>query len=185
MSEILQTLIAFVTLLFLVIFLALALSSALFHLRNAVPFVPTPRRITDAMIDLAQLKYGETVYDLGAGDGRVLERAMERVPGIRAVGYEGAYGVWLFSKVRHFFVQRKPTMLCKNFLQENLSDADVVFTYLGVEMMRTLQVKFEAELKPGTRVVSHAFSIHGWEPTETRTVMMPIFGKTNVYLYRR
>lgn len=185
MIETLSTLFVAALLLALIFVLVIALYSAIFHFRQAVAFVPTPRVITDTMIDLAQPKTGETVMDLGAGDGRVLERAMERTPGLRAVGYEGALAVWLLAQCRHYFVKQKPRILLKNFLQEDLQHADVVFTYLGVDMMKRLKPKLEAELKPGTRVVSHAFMMHGWEPAEVKTIVMPFFGKTNVYLYRR
>lgn len=185
MLELASTLFVAALLLALIIALIIAFFSAIFHFRQAVAFVPTPRAITDAMIDLGAPKAGETVVDLGAGDGRVLERAMERVPGVKAVGYEGAFGIWLLAKLRHLFFKQKPLVLCKNFLKENLHDADLVFTYLGVDMMKRLKPKLEAELKPGSRVVSHAFLMHGWEPAEVRTVEMPFFGKTNVYLYQR
>ena len=164
--------------------LLLVLSSALFHLRQMVAFVPTPQAVTDAMIDLAELKAGETVLDLGAGDGRVLQRAMERVPGVRAVGYEGAFGVWLLAKCRSQLSSQKPVMLCKNFLKEDLGQADVVFTYLSISMMQALRPKFEKELKKGARVVSHAFSMKDLPPEKITTVTMPFFGVTKVYLYR-
>lgn len=181
----LWTIVASILLVLIIVLFLLMLVSALFHLRQMVAFVPTPRIISDAMIDLSDLKAGETIYDLGAGDGRVLERALDRVPQAKAIGLEGAYGVWLLAKCRHLFIQRKPQMIYANFFCRNLNDANVIFAYLGVDMMQKLRPKFEAELRPGTRVVSHAFSIHGWEPAEVKTVLMPFFGKTNVYLYRR
>jgi hypothetical protein len=185
MLETLITLSAMILLFVLVAILVLALYSALFHLRHAVAFVPTPRVISDTMINLAALKSGDVLMDLGAGDGRILDRALERIPEIRAIGYEGSFGVWVLAKVRHLFVRQKPVMLYKNFLIENVSDASVVFLYLSVDMMKRLKPKLEAELRPGSRVVSHAFLMHGWEPVKTESITMPFFGKTNVYLYQR
>lgn len=184
MSETASTIAASLMLLAVIGMLLLVLSSALFHLTQMVAFVPTPQTVTDAMIDLAELKAGETVVDLGAGDGRVVARAMERVPGVHAIGYEGAFGVWLLSRARMLFSKQKPTMLCRNFLIEDLSQADVVFTYLSISMMQKLAPKFRKELKKGARVVSHAFSIRDMQPEKTTKVTMPFFGVTNVYLYR-
>jgi hypothetical protein len=169
----------------IIVVLLLMLVSAVFHLRQMVAFVPTPRVIAEAMVDLASLKPGDKVYDLGAGDGRVLEHALRREPRITAVGIEGAYGVWLLGKIRGFFLKQKPVLVCTNFFGSDLKDADVIFAYLGVDMMQRLRPKLESELRPGTRVVSHAFSVHGWEPAEVKSIVMPFFGKTNVYLYRR
>ncbi len=184
MGDLVPVVVESLLLLVVVAVLLLILSSALFHLRQMVAFVPTPQAVTDAMVDLAGLKAGELLVDLGAGDGRVLARAMERVPGIRAVGYEGAFGVWLLAKFRALFSKEKPVMLCRNFLKEDLSQADVVFTYLSISMMQTLRPKFEKELKKGARVVSHAFSIKDMPPEKVTKVTMPFFGVTNVYLYR-
>ena len=185
MLEVFFTLAAMILLVVLIVILVLALYSALFHVRHAVAFVPTPRIISDTMIDLATLQKGDVLMDLGSGDGRILDRALQRVPEIKAIGYEGSFGVWILAKVRHFFIKQQPEILYKDFLAENLSEASVIFLYLGVDMMKRLKPKLEAELKRGSRVVSHAFLMHGWEPAKVESITMPFFGKTNVYLYQR
>jgi len=184
MSETLSIIVASSMLILVMALLLLTLTSALFHFSQMVAFVPTPKVISDAMIDLADMKEGETVIDLGAGDGRVLARAIERFPSIQTIGYEGACGVWLLAKFRGLFSRYKPQMRCVNFLKQDLSEADVVFTYLSIAMMQKLKPKFERELKKGARVVSHAFSMNGLTPDKTISVTMPLFGKTNVFLYR-
>lgn len=168
----------------LLAFLGLALYSSYFHLKYKVPFVPTPQRITDAMIDAAKLKPGELALDLGAGDGRVLARAMQRVPGIRAIGYEGSLGVWMLAKLRNAFSRFKPDMRMQNFFEISLSDADVIFTYLSIGTMKKLLPKFQKELKPGARVIAHAFSLRGLQADEVKEVQMPFFGTTQVFVYR-
>jgi precorrin-6B methylase 2 len=167
----------------LLFLLILALLSAVFHLRCRVPFVPTPQRVADVMINEARLHPGDVVLDLGAGDGRVLARAMQRVPGIRALGYEGSLVVWILSHLRSLCSRYKPEIRMQNFHSADFSKADAIFTYLGVDSMARSQPKFLKELKPGARLVSHAFTLKGIEPTIVTPVDMPFFGKTMVYTY--
>lgn len=183
MIDTLVTLAAFGLLLALLFFVILVTVSAFFHLRQMVVYVPTPQVVTDAMIELGNPIAGELVLDLGAGDGRILARLMEKVPGVQTIGYEGALGVWLLAKIRGLFSRNKPPVHLKNFLKVDLSKANIIFTYLSVSMMATLLPKFQRELQKGTRVVSHAFTLPGLRPDKTIDVTMPFFGKTTVYLY--
>lgn len=176
--------VALAILLVLLAFVVLLLISAFFHLKWMVAFVPTPRGISDAMIDAAQIRPGERVYDLGAGDGRVLARAMQRVPGIRAIGYEGSVLVYVLARLRNLFSRHKPEIRMENFFETDLSDADVIFTYLSVAAMQRLKEKFARELKPGTRVVSHAFTMKGLTPDFVKDVPMSFMGTTRIHLYR-
>lgn len=160
------------------------LISALFNLFHMVAFVPTARRVSDAMVRMAALKPGELVVDLGAGDGRILEVALSKQPKIRAIGYEGSFGVWLLAQIRHLFTRHKPPVLLRNFLKEDLSKVDVVFTYLSMNMMTKLKPKFEKELKKGARVVAHAFKIPDRKHDASTSVPMQLGGTTGVYVYR-
>lgn len=157
-----------------------------FQLRWLVPFVPTPLPIVETMIDLAELKPGQQVYDLGAGDGRFLIEAKKKEPRILATGIEGSLGVWMLAKVRIWLSGfRDIAMYRKNFFAVDLSSADVLFLYLSIHIMQRLVPKFQSELKPGTLIISHAFSLPGFEPVRTAEVPM-FFGskKTKVRCYR-
>jgi ubiquinone/menaquinone biosynthesis C-methylase UbiE len=149
-----------------------------------VPFVPTPAGVIDEMIVQADLKPGMHAVDLGAGDGRVLRRAMRKVPGIKAVGYEGAFGVWLLAKFLNVLSPAKPEMKMQNFFNQNFSDVDIVFTYLSIDIMQKLLPKLEKELKPGAKVISNTFSFKKREPVKKVFVKMPFWGGTNVLVYQ-
>jgi precorrin-6B methylase 2 len=168
----------------ILILLGLLLYTVLFHLRWMVPFVPTPMPIVRTMVGAAHLKPGDTVMDLGAGDARLLLIAKRAEPGIRAVGYEGAFFVWLLGKFKIFLSRKKGIAWHrKNFLAEDLSEADVIFAYLSISMMQRLCEKFKTELRPGTRIISHAFRMKELEPVSKHAVPMTFGGMTNVYVY--
>ncbi len=163
--------------------LVVLLISVVTQMRWMVPFVPTPRPVIAAMIDLAQLKPCQVVFDLGAGDGRVLLAAEKREPKICATGYEGALGVWMLSKARVALRRSNVQMRMKNFMTEDFSKADVIFTYLSIAMMKALKPKFDRELKKGARVITHAFRVPDMQPDKEAVVKMPLWGGSRVYRY--
>ena len=168
----------------IVILLGLLLYTVLFHAWWRVPYVPTPMSIVRVMVQVANLKPGDTVMDLGAGDGRLLRTAKKAEPGITAIGYEGAFFVWWWGKLKNVLSGRTDIRWYrKNFLVEDLSEADVIFTYLTMDTMKKLLGKFRRELRPGTRIVTHAFRLPDIEPTEKQQVKGIVGGKSNVYLY--
>ncbi len=160
--------------------------SIVFQLRWLIPFVPTPLPIVRTMVTLAELTPSQTVMDLGAGDGRFLIEAKRKEPRINAIGIEGSLGVWMLAKARIWLSGvRDIQMHRKNFFAVDLSSADVLFLYLSMHAMKKLVPKFQSELKPGTIILSHAFSLPGFEPVRTAEVPM-FFGcqKTKVRCYR-
>lgn len=164
--------------------LVLLIITILFHFWWMVPFVPTPMPIVEEMVKLANLKPGQVVYDLGAGDGRFLIAAKRIEKNISAIGYEGAIGVWMLAKVRIFFSpSRDIRMVCGNFMTADLSKADVIFTYLSIHVMKVLLPKFARELRPGTIIISHAFRLPGLEPIATADVPMRFGGLSKAYCY--
>jgi predicted RNA methylase len=123
------------------------------------------------MLDAAKLKPGETLYDLGSGDGRVLIMAAQRF-GAKAVGVE------ISSKEAQTSSERikdlKLDKLCRvvegDVLQTDLSEADVVTMYFLTTSNDLLRPNLEKYLKAGARVVSHDYPIRGWVPVRTERV---------------
>ncbi len=149
---------------------------------RAAPYVPTRQRDVDRMLRLAGVKPGELVYDLGAGDGRFLLAAARR--GARAVGFEISVLPYLIARLRLTVQGQTATarIRLQDFFHQDLSSADVVVCFLTPAAMAKLAPKFNRELKPGTRVVSYAFSLPGWTPAVKDK---PTPQTMSVYLYRR
>lgn len=131
----------------------------------SVPFVPTPMEVVREMLRVAGLKPGETVLDLGCGDGRVLVVAAKEF-GARAIGIE--LRTDLVSKAALNAIKEgvrdKILIIHGNFFELRLPPADVIFLYLLTSVNERLRPKLEREAKPGTRIVSHDFEVVGWKP---------------------
>lgn len=158
------------------IILALSIVAAITMVTNLwvmVPYVPTSYRVVKRMIDLAECTGNETVYDLGCGDGRILISANKRYPGILAIGYELSMGVWMLAKLKVLWSRKKIPIYMKNYLGADVSDADIIFLYLFPEVMSKLRKKFDAELRPGTTVISHGFPFADKEPVHVERVELP------------
>ncbi|CDM65346.1 SAM-dependent methyltransferase [Pyrinomonas methylaliphatogenes] len=133
-----------------------------------VPYVPTPPEVVDAMLRLAAVTKDDVVYDLGCGDGRIVIAAAKKY-GARGVGVdidpqrireanENARKEGVADRVR--FVQQ-------DLFQTDIHDATVVTLYLLPDVNMRLRPKLWRELRPGARVVSHAFTMGDWEPEKT------------------
>lgn len=141
------------------------------HAKSLAPYVASPQNIVDRMLEAAALKPGETVYDLGCGDGRILFTAAQRFKA-KAVGVE--LNRKLVDVVRDSInrqgLQNSVSVIEGNLLEVDLSSADVVTLYLLTDSNSKLRPRLEKYLKPGTRVVSHDFEIRGWQPVRVDEV---------------
>lgn len=153
-------------LLLILIFLILIAVTQVVHMIQGVPWVPSGRTTVKTMIQLAKLKRGEVVYDLGCGDARFLIQA-EKLHGIRGIGYENAPIPYLFGMVRKWLNRSKIDLRYENFFKTSLKNANVIFLYLGPDINRRLSSKIKKECKKGTRIVSHAFHLPGFTPIKT------------------
>jgi ribosomal protein L11 methylase PrmA len=130
-----------------------------------VIFVPTPQEVVDKMLEIARVGKGDRLYDLGSGDGRIPVTAAKRF-GIRAVGID--IDPQRIAEANENAKKNGVTHLVQ-FKQEDLfqtkfSDATVVTLYLLPDLNVKLRPRLLAELKPGTRIVSHQFDMGTWKP---------------------
>ena len=124
---------------------------------TGAPFVPSSKRTAQSMIDLARIKPGMKIYDLGSGEGRLLQLAAEK--GATAIGHEINPFLVLFTKLRFVFspYRKNIGVHWKNFWHSDFSDADVVFIYLLPWKMEKLEQLLVKQLKPGALIVSNSF----------------------------
>ena len=159
-----------IVILFTILLVIALLTTAAYGFIGGVPYVPTPKSVARAMVDLARLQGSEKVFDIGAGNGRVLIEAKRKHPSIEATGIELAPTVWLLGRLTILLSGLRVRLIRGNGLAHDLSGADTIFLYLSPSLMATLEQKFDRELRPGTVVVSHAFSFPRRQPTELVTL---------------
>jgi SAM-dependent methyltransferase len=142
-----------------------------------VIYVPTPEAVVRTMLELADVRRGDVVYDLGCGDGRIVVAAA-KAGAAKAVGIDIDPERVMEAKtnVRAAGVEDRATILEGDLFGLDLRDADVVTLYLLPDLNLRLRPKL-LRLKPGTRVVSHAFDMGDWNPdrvayVEGKTVYM-------------
>jgi len=162
----------FASLVFIVValFLACFVITLLMHLWLGAPYVPTPMRIVERMVELAELKPGQVVYDLGAGDGRLLIAAKRKEPKISAIGYELVPTVWILGMLRIICSGCRVSLRMRDARCVDLRDADCVFLYLLPGVLAQMLPVFQAQLRPGTRVISSVFALSGKTPKQTEIV---------------
>jgi SAM-dependent methyltransferase len=131
---------------------------------------PTPPEVIERMLELAALKEGDLLYDLGSGDGRVVITAAKKY-GVKAVGIE-ADPVWIQAsreKVTSEGVADRVTITGADLFQVDLSPPDVITIYLLPRLNVRLMPQLE-RLRPGTRIVSHRHDMQGAKPKATLEV---------------
>jgi SAM-dependent methyltransferase len=145
-----------------------------------VPFVPTPQAVVDQMLTVAGVGRRDTLYDLGCGDGRIV---------VTAASQYGAHGVGIDlnperiaearANAKKAGVDKRVSFRVADLFETNLSAASVVSLYLLPDVNLKLRPKLWSQLKPGARVVSHAFDMGpDWPPERT----VEVDGRT-IYLW--
>jgi precorrin-6B methylase 2 len=136
-----------------------------------IHFTPTRHEVAEAMLELAEIKPDDTVYDLGSGDGRLPIIAAQKY-GARGVGIEIDPKLVELSKqnARDGGVVDRVTFVQGDLFTADIAAATVVTLYLSSSMMRQLEPKLKSELRPNTRIVSHQFWFQGWPAERTRRI---------------
>ncbi len=134
--------------------------------RLDVPYVPTPQQVVDRMLEMANVGKDDIVFDLGSGDGRIA------ITAVKNRGAKQAFGVDInpvrikeaTENAKIAGVTDKVTFLEQDLFKTDFSKATVLTMYLLTDVNLRLRPVILETLKPGTRVVSHAFNLGDWEP---------------------
>lgn len=133
--------------------------------RPDVIYVPTPQAVVEVMLQVAGVTKADVVYDLGSGDGRIPVTAAKKY-GARAIGID--IDPDRVKEANENVAKNGVGSLVKivqgDLFEQNLSEATVVTLYLLPSLNVRLMPKLMKELRPGTRVVSHAFDMGDWKP---------------------
>ena len=152
--------------------------------KNLAPRAGSPERAVDKMLEMANPKPGETLYDLGCGDGRILIAAAQRYK-VRAVGIEISDNLakTAAEQVRKAGLEAEVKVVHGDFMQTDLSGANVVTLYLATTANDMLRPNLERYLRANTRVVSYDYPIPGWKPLETAESLGRHGATHMIYLY--
>jgi predicted RNA methylase len=154
--------------------------------KRLAPYVNSPQRAVDKMLEMADLKPGETLYDLGCGDGRILIAAAERYH-VKGVGVEISDRLARTAEdnVKAMGLKNQVTILRGDMMKTDLSRADVVTLYLITTANESLRPNLEKFLKKDARVVSYDYPIPGWNAVnEEKTDASRYGNRHTIYLYR-
>ena len=136
-----------------------------------VPYVPTPQEVVERMLDLAQVKKGDVVYDLGSGDGRIVVTAAKKY-GVKAIGFEidPERIKESHENIKKAGVEKLVEIRQQDIRTVDLSPATVLTMYLLPEVNLMIRPNIWKQMKPGSRVVSHDFDMCDWKPLKTENI---------------
>jgi SAM-dependent methyltransferase len=152
---------------------------------NLAPYVPTPHDVVDQMLQLAQVTSKDVVYDLGCGDGRLVIAAAKKY-GARGVGIDIDPERIAESRAnaKAAGVEHLVSFQQQDALLANVSEATVVTLYLLSSSNLKLRPVLTRQLRPGARIVSHAFGMGDWEPEKTVDFKDANGSSRRLYLWR-
>ena len=150
------------------------------------PYVPSSIEVVTKMLEVAQVKPEDVLYDLGSGDGRVLILAALQ-SGCHCIGIEQDTSLISLADfaIHHFNLKNNIDIIEDDYRYVDLSPASVVTVYLTRETTNDLRSKFKRELKCGSRIVSHEYELEGWRHEVILGVpTMPSPNRHRVILYK-
>jgi 16S rRNA A1518/A1519 N6-dimethyltransferase RsmA/KsgA/DIM1 with predicted DNA glycosylase/AP lyase activity len=151
------------------------------------PYFPTPESIVDQMLKVGELKAGETVFDLGSGDGRIVIDAARKYKA-KAIGVELDDSLYKQSmdRIRTLGLSATARIIHGDLLKQDYSSADLLTVYLLPVATDMVTPILEKQLKKGTRIVAHDFQFAAWKAERTVDIDNDGEGRAHeLYLYRR
>jgi len=149
-----------------------------------VPYVPTPQEVVDRMLELAEVKKGDVVYDLGSGDGRIVVTAAKKY-GVKAIGFEidPQRIKESHENIKKAGVENLVEIRQQDIRNVDLSQASVLTMYLLPEVNLMIRPNIWKQMKPGSRVVSHDFDMGDWKALKTEHIKDGSSWEHTLYLW--
>ena len=156
---------------------------------NVAPYYPSPLPVVKQMLELGELKAGQLHYDLGSGDGRLVIAAAKDF-GARSVGFEIDQKLVNASRqqIADLDLGSLASIESRDLFEADFSLPDLITVYLLPKALERLRPLLEKQMKPGSVVISHDFTVAGWEPDQVVTIdeELEIDGLLHsIYIYRR
>ena len=153
--------------------------------RKIVPYVPTPQDVVEKMLEMAEVKKGDVVYDLGSGDGRIVVTAAKKY-GVKAIGFEIDPDRIKESRenIRKAGVGNLVEIRQQDIRSVDLSPASVVTMYLLPEVNLMLRPNVLSQMKPGSRIVSPDFDMGDWKAVKELRIKDATGWEHTLYLWR-
>lgn len=153
---------------------------------RAAPFYPTPQVVLERMLKLGELKKGETMYDLGSGDGRIVITAAQKFQA-RAIGVELDKGLVVQSRQRigKLDLASSASIIEGDIFEQDYSKADLITVYLLPVTNIRLSPVLEKTMKRGVRIVCHDFEFTEWKPEKTEVIEDTEGRSHTLFFYRR
>ena len=153
---------------------------------SLAPYLPTPDSVVDQMLQAGELKAGETMFDLGSGDGRIVIAAAKKYKA-NAIGVE-LDDTLAATSTQHISEMGLKTarIIHGDLMNQDYSSADLVTVYLWPESNKKVARLLDIQLKKGARVVAHDFEMGDWVPTKTITIADDGTGRSHtLFVYIR
>lgn len=149
-------------------------------LMGNAPYVSTTKRAVEKILKNSGIRKGDIVYDIGAGDGRLINSA-EKLYGAKATGFEINPFIYFLARFKQIFFGWKGKMVLGNLFNQNLSNADFIICYMNPTLLKKFQKKFVKKLKKGTKIISYTFQVGTLKPFK----LIPKDNKTsNLWIYK-
>lgn len=152
-------------------------------MRPDIAYIPTPLDAVEAMLDLAAVSKADVVYDLGCGDGRLLIQAACRC-GARGVGIDIDPDRLAEAQIKAEAagVSDRLSFRQGDLYDSDFSEATVIMLYLMPHLNLRLRPRLQAQLQPGSRIVSHQFDMGDWRPQKV-VRLLPSEEDSTLYLW--
>lgn len=154
---------------------------------SLAPYLPTPPSVVDKMLQAGQLKAGETMFDLGSGDGRIVIAAAKKYKA-NAIGVEldDELAATSTRKIAAAGLAKTARIIHGDLLKQDYSSADLITVYLWPDSNKKVAQLLAVQLKKGARVVAHDFEMGSWKPNETITIENDGTGRSHtLFIYIR